>query len=442
VIDAAKRSSTSAIHLPAHWLLAPLYSVVTVASGATPSKEDSSFWSGSIPWVSPKDMKVDVLADAEDHVSESALRQTALRLVEPPAVLIVIRGMILAHTVPVALTAAPVTVNQDMKALRPSRHLDARYLAHQLRARSSELLAMVEEAGHGTRCLRTDLWRKLGVALPPLDEQRAIADFLDRKTTAIDALIEKKERGIQLLHEKRQAVVWQAVTKGLSTSVAMRESGREWIGTMPAHWDLARTRHVARLRSGHTPSRLHPEYWVPEECTIPWVSLADVWQLRDGSMEEISETQEKISPIGLANSAARLLPAQTVIVSRTASVGFSAIITQPMATTQDFVNWICGPRLRPRYLLYVFRAMRDEFRRLTMGSTHQTIYMPDVAKFVTPVPPLEEQDAIVNHLRKALARTDTISARINRQVELLRDYRRVLITSAVTGQLDVTSRAA
>jgi type I restriction enzyme S subunit len=282
----------------------------------------------------------------------------------------------------------------------------------------------------------------VNVALPTLEEQAAIADFLDRKTAAIDALIAKRKRALFLLQEKRHALIWQAVTKGLSTRAPMRGSGREWIGEMPAHWDLARTRHVARLRSGHTPSRLHPEYWVPEECTIPWVSLGDVWQLREGVVEEITETQEKISPLGLANSAARLLPAGTVIVSRTASVGFSAIIASPMATTQDFVNWICGPKLRPHYLLYVFRAMRDEFRRLTMGSTHQTIYMPDVARFVTPVPPLDEQDAIVKHVRAALTRMDAISARITRQLELLHEYRQAIITAAVTGQLDVAKEAA
>ena len=84
------------------------------------------------------------------------------------------------------------------------------------------------------------------------------------------------------------------------------------------------------------------------------MSLADVWQIREGRVDVIRETAEKVSPLGIANSAARVLPAGTVIVSRTASVGFSALIAEPMATTQDFVNWICGPRLRPKYLLYVF----------------------------------------------------------------------------------------
>jgi type I restriction enzyme M protein len=236
--------------------------------------------------------------------------------------------------------------------------------------------------------------------------------------------------------DRRNASAYSLAVEGLNRAAPLRDSGHEWIGNIPAHWDVARIRQVARLESGHTPSRQHPEYWRPDECTIPWVSLADVWQIREGGVDVIRETSEKISPLGIANSAARVLPAGTVIVSRTASVGFSAMIAEPMATTQDFVNWVCGPRLRPRYLLYVFRAMRDEFRRLTMGSTHQTIYMPDVARFVTPVPPLAEQDAIVEEVSRRLSSFEALAAAVTAQIDRLGEYRQALITAAITGRLD------
>jgi type I restriction enzyme, S subunit len=137
---------------------------------------------------------------------------------------------------------------------------------------------------------------------------------------------------IELLQEKRMSLVTQAVTRGLDPTVPMKDSGVEWLGEVPAHWDVKRTKYAARLRSGHTPSRQHPEYWV--NCTIPWFGLADVWQIRDGQMEYVTDTAEKISELGLANSAARLLPKRTVVLSRTASVGFSAIMGADMATTQ------------------------------------------------------------------------------------------------------------
>jgi len=213
-----------------------------------------------------------------------------------------------------------------------------------------------------------------------------------------------------------------------------KDSGVEWLGEIPGHWDVKRTKHVARLESGHTPSRQHPEYW--QNCTVPWFGLADVWQIREGRIEYVSETAEKVSELGLSHSSARLLPKGTVILSRTASVGFSAIMGVDMATTQDFVNWVCGPRLRPEYLLYVLRSMRQEFRRLTMGSTHQTIYMPDVERFSTPVPHMTEQNQIVEFIRGEVAEIDALVAKKERLIELLQEKRTALIAHAVTKGLD------
>jgi type I restriction enzyme S subunit len=271
--------------------------------------------------------------------------------------------------------------------------------------------------------------------IPAPSEQDAIAAFLDRETAQIDALVARKERVIDLLEEKRAALVTQAVTKGLDWHLPMKDSGVEWLGEIPAHWEVKRTKYAARLRSGHTPSRQHPEYWV--DCTIPWFGLADVWQIRDGQTEYVTDTAEKISELGLANSAARLLPKGTVLLSRTASVGFSAIMGADMATTQDFVNWVCGPNLRPEYLLYVFRSMQQEFGRLTMGSTHQTIYMPDVGGFSTPLPPIAEQDRIVTFVREHARQIDELVARVRDAIACLRELRAALISGAVTGKIDV-----
>jgi type I restriction enzyme S subunit len=141
--------------IPEHWEVKKLGHSVEISGGLTPDRANLSFWDGKIPWVSPKDMKVPVIRDSIDHVTEAAIAETSLKIVEPPAVLFVVRGMILLHTVPVALTAAPVTVNQDMKALHPITGLIPEYLAHLLRATNAPLLALVEESGHGTRCLKS-----------------------------------------------------------------------------------------------------------------------------------------------------------------------------------------------------------------------------------------------------------------------------------------------
>ena len=336
----------------------------------------------------------------------------------------------------VPLDLPGVVCGYHLALLRPrAQHLRGDYLFWLLASRRINHQFAIAANGITRFGLSTDAITGAWLPCPDVAEQRAITAFLDRETARIDALVEKKQRLIALLREKRQAVITRAVTRGLDPNVPMKDSGVEWLGEVPAHWGVLRTKFVARLESGHTPSRQHPEYWV--DCTIPWFSLADVWQIRGGRMDYVHETAEKVSELGIKNSAARLLPKGTVIVSRTASVGFSAILGLDMATTQDFVNWVCGPRIRPEYLLYVFRSMENEFRRLTMGSTHQTIYMPDVGRFTTPLPPLDEQDAIAAYIRRETSRIDALVAKIERAIALLREHRQALITAAVTGQIDV-----
>jgi type I restriction enzyme S subunit len=221
-----------------------------------------------------------------------------------------------------------------------------------------------------------------------------------------------------------------------TTSRTTKPSGLGWAGDVPADWDVVKICLIAKLESGHTPSRQHPEYWVPSECTIPWFSLADVWQLREGTQDYLGETSECISPMGIAHSAARLLPAGTVVLSRTASVGFAGIMPRPMATTQDFANWVPGERVISEFLLYALRAMRGELDRAMMGSTHQTIYMPDIRRLAIPLPSRDEQIRIVAALRARLPKLDAAIAKKEQLLALMEEKRQALVTNAVTKGLD------
>lgn len=283
--------------------------------------------------------------------------------------------------------------------------------------------------------------RRLPVPLLPADEQRAIADYLDQETARIDALVAKQEEFIGLLRERRSGVIFQAVTRGLRAGIDLKPSPLSWVAEVPASWRVLNIRRVAEMKTGHTPSRTTSEYW--EHTTIPWFTLADVWQLRDGTRTYLGETKSLISPLGLRKSAAELLPAGTVVLSRTASVGLSGIMPRPMATSQDFWNWVCGPGLIPEYLLHVFRAMRSEFNLLMIGSTHKTIYQPTAAAIRIPVPPVEEQREIVSYLGDQLPHLDTLITKAEEHIALAKERRSALITAAVTGQFDVrTARKA
>jgi len=328
----------------------------------------------------------------------------------------------------------------ELHVVRAGKHLLPKFLFYITLSHEFRKLGEGEMYGaSGQKRIPESFIRDYRQPIPTLEQQARIVDFLDREAVRIDELISKNQQLIELLGEQRFAIVFRLTTKGCD-ALAYKSAGRNWIGEVPVPWTVCRTKYVAKLRTGHTPSREHPEYWV--NCTIPWFSLADVWQVRDGRTEYLGDTTEKISELGLANSAAELLPAGTVIVSRTASVGFSGIMPVPMATTQDFVNWVCGPKIMPEYLLCVFRSMKNEFRRLTMGSTHQTIYMPDVAEFVTPLPSVEEQKVIVAAIRQETRKIDLLTDLLKTQIDRLREYRSALITAAVTGQIDLRNYRA
>jgi len=153
---------------------APLGSIVAIKSGATPSKGNPAYWSGTIPWISPKDMKVREIADSQDHVSELATIEAAVGLLPPDAVLIVTRGMILAHTVPVARLLVPAAINQDIKALITGDRIAPDYLTAVLWAENPALLALVERSTHDTRKLQTPKLMDFTIPVPTRSEQQAV----------------------------------------------------------------------------------------------------------------------------------------------------------------------------------------------------------------------------------------------------------------------------
>jgi type I restriction enzyme S subunit len=272
----------------------------------------------------------------------------------------------------------------------------------------------------------------------PMYEQRAIAAFLDRETARIDALVAKKERLIELLQEKRTALITRAVTKGLDPNVPMKDSGVEWLGEIPAHWEVERIKWAARMKSGHTPDKKVDSYWHGGD--IPWVSLADTGSLRE--VDYIANTAVMTTPDGLAHSSAHILPAGTVVFSRDATIGLCAITRASMAVSQHFIGWVCSVRLNPEYLLFVLRSMTEELERLTMGATVRTIGMPDVRSLVTPIPPVPEQERIVLHVHKNRSEIDALVGKVREAIERLRELRTALISAAVTGRIDVRGAAA
>jgi type I restriction enzyme S subunit len=193
---------------PTRWATKSLGALVSTVSGATPSTENPAFWTGTIPWVSPKDMKADELTDATDHISDEALRVSRLRILPQSTVLIVVRGMILAHTFPVAITRVPVTINQDMKALLPTEELIPDFLHWLLISSAAKILSTVSTAGHGTKRLEMGSLLALLVTIPPKPLQHEFANRIaeiramqDKQTASS---LKLKELFHSLLHHAYQ----------------------------------------------------------------------------------------------------------------------------------------------------------------------------------------------------------------------------------------------
>lgn len=340
--------------------------------------------------------------------------------------------------------AVPALVTEDLFGVLCGYHLalvrphpnfvDSRFLHRALSTRYVNRQFQIGATGVTRYGLRTDVIRDVRIPFPDLEAQRLISDFLDRETHRIDALVDAKRRMIERLKEKREALTLTAATGSLDHNTT-RKTSVPWAPYLPDHWREALLNKVARMGSGHTPSRSHPEWW--ENATIPWVTTGEVHQIRDDRIEYVTDTRENISFVGLANSAAVLHPENTVFLSRTASAGFSGIMGADMATSQDFVTWTCGSQIEPRFLLLCLRAMRrDLLERLAQGSTHKTIYMPDIASIKVPLPPLDEQRAIVDRFWRVASKIDVTVDGLSNQLNLLAEYRQALITQAVTGQLD------
>ncbi|WP_106507600.1 restriction endonuclease subunit S [Brachybacterium timonense] len=327
-----------------------------------------------------------------------------------------------------------VIFQNSVNRLRPRHGADGRFLTYVLSSiRHSGYFSVYCDAVSIAHLTAEKLGR-LRIPAADSDAQQRIADYLDRETAKIDTLIEKQRRLLTLLVERRQAVRKHVALRGVDSDARTASAPDEWAGQLPIHWRFVPLLAVSRLGSGHTPSKSRPELWV--DAKIPWISLRDVGAMR--GITFLSETHTLISERGLASSSARILPAGTVVLSRDATIGRTAIMGRDMATSQHFATWTCGPEILPEYLhLVLSDAMQDHLESLTDGSTLRTIGMGDICALRVPLPPVDEQREIVIFARGVTAKIDTLIAKAERFIELAQERRAALITAAVTGQIEI-----
>lgn len=276
------------------------------------------------------------------------------------------------------------------------------------------------------------------IALPKqIHQQRAIADYLDRETAKIDALTSAKERLLEVLDEKRRAVITLAVTRGLNLDVPMRDSGIEWLGEIPAHWEVVRLKSVTHsLQTGPFGSQLHAEDYV--DNGIPLINPAHLKDGRifpDPKVTVDDETAERL--------AIHKLEVGDIVFARRGEIGRCGLVTE------DEVGWLCGSgslRARPIQSIldssYLVSLLLNTFVGTTLsimavGTTMDNLNTEIVGALILPLPPVNEQHQIMIHLKPAIDKINSLILSARKTINLLHERRTALISAAVSGKLHI-----
>ncbi|KOP78166.1 hypothetical protein AMS59_13805 [Lysinibacillus sp. FJAT-14745] len=259
----------------------------------------------------------------------------------------------------------------------------------------------------------------ISIPYPSIEEQETISSIL----SIVDEQIDETEQLIEKTKELKKGLMYQLLTKGIGYT----EFKHTELGEIPKSWEVVLIDEVAERKSGHTPNKKNNEYW---NGNIPWISLKDTFRL---DKQYVEETTDYTTEEGLKNSSAVLLPKNTVIVLRDASVGKIGITKFEMATSQHFINYICGPKLDYKFLYYYFIAQKKTFIREAIGSTIKTIGLGFFKELKIILPPLKEQQKIASILSAVDEQIEVYEKEKTKYGEL----KKALMQQLLTGQIRV-----
>ncbi|GAA3611137.1 restriction endonuclease subunit S [Gibbsiella greigii] len=283
--------------------------------------------------------------------------------------------------------------------------------------------------------LDPDEFRNIELLLPGKVEQEKIYSFLDHETAKIDNLIEKQQQLIELLKEKRQAVISHAVTKGLNPDVPMKDSGVEWLGEVPEHWELVPLKYLCNFSGGGTPTKDNLSYW--QGGTVPWVSPKDMKSFW------ISETQDHVTPKAVSESSTNyveegslLMVVRSGILQRNIPVAINIV---KVTMNQDMKALKFNERMKAHYAAYFINGNVNSLllEWTKEGATVESIEHEYLANGLIPVPPIDEQHSIIKSVSDQMKRFETLEENALKGIRLLQERRTALISAAVTGKIDV-----
>lgn len=467
-------------NLPQSWCLASLGDLGSWGGGGTPSKARPEFWAkGKYPWVSSKDMKAFEIFDTEDHITKDALSGSATNLYPSGTVLIVTRSGILRHSLPVAITCKEVTINQDLKALKPQREISPKYLAYAIRSASQRILHECVKDGTTVQSVEFEALKKYKVPIAPTNEQQRIADALDELLSDLDAGVEALQRAQARLALYRASVLKAAVQGDLTAewrrqhpdtepaSVLLEriltERRKRWEyeqlrkfnaagKTPPANWKSKYKEPVAPdttnlpplpkgwcwsslgqcfdVHIGATPSRSEASYWGGK---IPWVASGEVQFCR------ISSTRETITSAGLDNTSTQINPVGSVLLNMIGegkTRGKAGLLEIAACNNQNCAAiWVSQSPISSLYVYYWLLFRYEETRQLGSGNNQPAMNSTIVKDIPIPIAPLNELGVIVELIESQMSVIDHLEADLSTRLASAIALRQSILRHAFTGQL-------
>lgn len=352
----------------------------------------------------------------------------------------VLFGKLRPYLAKVYLVEEDCVCASEFIAMRPTSLVDGRFLRYALTTESSVGLATA--MSYGTKMPRVDpgAFLDMSIRLPDVSTQVAIADYLDSETARIDTLIDRKQLFIDLLLEKRTALITHAVTKGLDATVEMKDSGVKWIGNVPVRWGVGRLKDVAPyVTSG---SRGWAQFYADEGPLFLRIA-----NLPQGAIDLLMHDVRYVDVPHNAEGARTQVREGDVLISITAEMGAIAVV--PNGLGEAYVSQHVAlarpkPRVNGRWLAYVLssRVGCEHYANRLYGGTKIQLSLNDVRETPIPMPPEAECDSIADYLDGQIGKLDALRDRTRRSIDLLREYRTALISAAVTGQIDIPGSEA
>ena len=422
--------------IPSHWNVSKIgFHTSKIGSGKTPKGGAEIYKDEGVLFLRSQNIYNDGLKiDASESVfiTQAIHDDMSTSKVDSGDILLNITGGSIGRSCLIPSNFQEANVNQHVCIIRVRNPLN-KFLAQVIKADLIQSQIRLIQTGGNREGLNFEQISKFIFILPPFNEQQLIIKFLDHETAKIDSLIEKQQKLIELLKEKRQAVISHAVTKGLNPDVPMKDSGVEWLGQVPEHWTVSKLKHFVNVVDcKHITAEFFDE-------GIPLASIGEVkgWKV---NLSKAKLTNEKYYFELIDGN--RKPQVGDIIYTRNATVGEAALVHEELprfALGQDVCLIHIVQKLYPEFLLHFLKSeiIKIQLNSAMVGSTFKRINVDDISNYLVVIPPFDEQKEILKSLEINTKQYDSLISSAEKQINLMKERRTALISSAVTGKIDV-----